>query len=169
MDMPLIGALFGGPRHLGRLSSTLNSSSLLLLSLLSLWSLAFANGSVPSSPLNPPPCERVRFSGSLPASSGFGFPASRDVCDFCTLPLGLVARIMLSLVRARMAAASAFSLTFLPSSPSLSEDTSTQPIHPFFLGVAFLTAMPFFADRGVVGGFVGVVGVVFDGDDARHV
>ena len=107
----------------------------------------------------------IRFSDSvcsLPAFTSFETLPPSGVCGF------LVERIIVSLIFARTAAASASSRTFLPflslssSSSSSSETTSTQPVHfdlPFFIGVAFLTAIPFFfTDCIVPGTFFGSLG-----------
>ena len=136
--------------------------------------LTFATGSVPSSSSSP--CDTARFSGSpcsLVASTGFDFLPSSGVCDFLALPPDFVARTIISWVLERTAAASAVLSTLLPPLCSCSSSSSdAQPNHfdlPFFLGVAFLTAIPFFlADLGVPAGlfFGGVVVVVVDG---RHV
>ena len=102
--------------------------------------------------------------------------SSSGVCDFRILLLGFTARFMLFMILARAAATSA-SLT-LSSSFSSSEGTSNQPgcfDRPFFLGVAFLTAIPFLiTDFAVPEGtfFVlfGDVGVdEDDGEDGWHV
>ena len=125
-----------------------------------------------SSSSNAPPSDFVRrFSSDssccLSASTTFDFLLSSGVRDFRTLLPDFVARIIVSLVLARRAAASA-------SSSSSSEATSTQPTHfdlPFFfLGVAFLTAIPFFlADLVVMGIFFAFVVVVVVDIDGLHV
>ena len=128
-----------------------------------------ATSSVPcSSSSNNPPSDFIcHFSSDSSCSLAlidFDFRPS-GVRDFRTLPPDFVAWIIVSLVLARTAAASA-------SASSSSEATSTQPTHfdlPFFLGVAFLIAIPFFlADLVVLGSFFAAA-FVLGGVDGRHV
>ena len=115
-----------------------------------------SSSSSSSSAKTAPPCECVRpFSfgalSSLLALTGFEFFPSSGNHDFRILSPDFVARIIVSMVLARVAAASASASS---SSFSSSEGSSNQPGYfdrPFFfLGVAFLTAIPFFFTDFVV-------------------